>query len=215
MTKNIAFLFDLDGVLIDSESEYTRIWEEIERRYPTGKPNFAHSIKGQTLPKILGDNFPDPEVSKEVNILLHQLESEMIYRYCDGAEKFINEIMARNVPRAVVTSSDEVKMAHLYKDIPDFRQKFNVIIDSSSVTRSKPDPEGYIKAAHALEALPKNTAVFEDSVQGVKAGKAAGAFVVGIIGTKTREELLPYSDILIHNLSEIDIDKLCKTLEER
>ena len=61
---NIGFLFDLDGVLIDSESEYTQIWEEIDRHFPTGIENFAIRIKGQTLPEILNANFSPETHSK-------------------------------------------------------------------------------------------------------------------------------------------------------
>lgn len=215
MYKNIAFLFDLDGVIIDSEREYTRIWEQIERTHPTGIPNFAHSIKGQTLTKILNDNYPDPNVQKKVNLMLHRLESEMVYRYCSGAEDFIRKIAELGIPRAVVTSSDQVKMAHLYRDIPDFREYFPVIIDSSKVTLSKPDPQGYLIAADALGVSPVKCCVFEDSIQGVKAGAASGAFVSGIVGTKSAEDLAPYCHFLTPSLSLIDIEGLGKLLLER
>ena len=61
----------------------------------------------------------------------------------------------------------------------------------------------------------RKCAVFEDSVQGVKAGKEAGALVVGINGTKSRNELLPYSDVVVDELSEIDIEDLSQILRER
>lgn len=51
-------LFDLDGVLIDSESIYTEFWEDVDKVFPTNVPDFAHIIKGSTLPKILGTYFP-------------------------------------------------------------------------------------------------------------------------------------------------------------
>lgn len=215
MYRDIAFLFDLDGVIIDSEREYTRIWTEIERLHPTGIPNFAHVIKGQTLTKILTDNYPDPAEQKEVNILLHELESRMVYRYCPGAEEFIRRLVSLDIPRAIVTSSDEVKMAHLYHDIPDFKDNFPVIIDSTRVTRSKPDPQGYIIAAGQLGVNPRHAAVFEDSIQGVRAGKASCAFVAGIIGTKTATDLAPFSDLLVPSLSLIDIEGLCNELRQR
>lgn len=215
MYKNIAFLFDLDGVIIDSEREYTRIWDRIERTHPTGIPDFAHSIKGQTLTKILNDNYPDPGVQREVNDMLHRLESEMIYRYCPGAEDFIRHIAELGIPRAVVTSSDQVKMAHLYRDIPEFREYFPVIIDSSKVTLSKPDPQGYLLAADALGVSPVKCCVFEDSIQGVKAGAAAGAFVCGIVGTKSAEDLAPYCRLLTPSLSLINVESLGKLLSER
>ena len=213
--REIGFLFDLDGVLIDSEREYTRIWEEINDVYPTGKEEFALQIKGQTLGKILTENYPDEETRGKVKEMLHTLEQAMKYTYCKGAEEFIDTLKTKGGKMAVVTSSDEVKMKHLYEDVPGFREKINVIIDASKVSRSKPDPEGYLKGALETEVDIRKCAVFEDSVQGVKAGKAAGAYVVGITGTKSRSELLPYSDVVVDELSEIDIEDLSQILRER
>lgn len=213
--NKIGFLFDLDGVLIDSESEYTRIWTEIDRRYPSGKENFAHRIKGQTLHKILIENYPDEATRKDVSDLLHELEGQMKYRYCKGAERLLDDLRERSLPSAVVTSSDELKMSHLYSDVPEFRFKINEVIDASKVTRSKPDPQGYLLGAEALNCDINHCAVFEDSLQGVKAGRASGAYVVGIIGTKTREELLPFSDVVIDSLDQVDIDKLAQLLAAR
>ena len=209
--KETGFLFDLDGVLIDSEREYTRIWEKIEQLYPTGIPDFPSVIKGMTLEKILDTYYADPAIRPEVEKELYRLEKEMTYRYTPGTEEFIAELIRRSIPRAVVTSSNDLKMAHLYADIPEFKEIFPVIVDSTMVTRSKPDPQGYLLAANLLNLPIENCVVFEDSVQGVKAGKAAGAYVVGVKGTKSEEELMPYSDIVIDRLSP----DLIKQLEER
>lgn len=210
-----GYLFDLDGVLIDSEREYTRIWTEINNKYPSGKADLPYIIKGQTLSKILSDNYPDPEEMRQVSDELHRLEREMKYSYCPSARDFLVSLQSRGLKIAIVTSSDEVKMAHLYKDVPDLRNFPEIIIDASMVVKSKPHPEGYLKGARELGVDIKNCAVFEDSVQGVKAGKAAGAYVIGITGTKKREELEPYSDIVIDSLDEIEIEKLEDYLKRR
>lgn len=212
--NKIGFLFDLDGVLIDSEKEYTRIWNEIERVCPTGIENFALKIKGQTLSKILEDNYSEENREKVVH-MLHNLESRMTYNYCPGAEDLLSKLLSLGTKVAVVTSSDDVKMAHLFADLPGFREKVSLIIDSTRVLRSKPDPEGYLLAARELEADIRKCAVFEDSVQGVKAGRASGAYVIGIAGTKSREELHPFSDIVIDHLAEIDILLLSNHLIKR
>ena len=68
----VGVLFDLDGVLIDSEREYTRIWSEIDRRYPTGVENFAIKIKGQTLPEILSNHYPETLHSAVIDMLNEQ-----------------------------------------------------------------------------------------------------------------------------------------------
>lgn len=211
---NIGFLFDLDGVLIDSEREYTKIWKVINETFPTGIPDFELKIKGQTLKKILSENFPE-EQHEDVKKLLHRLEREMRYSYCPHAEQFLKYLQESDESTAVVTSSDEVKMAHLYQDLPEFRSKIKIVVDASQVKKSKPDPEGYLLAAQKLGLDIKKCAVFEDSVQGVMAGRAAGAYVVGITGTKTREELLPFADVVVDSLAQIDKEDLKKRLETR
>lgn len=210
----IGFLFDLDGVIIDSESEYTRIWEEIEKKFPTGRENFALAIKGQTLTKILEDNFP-VSIREEVKVMLHMLEEKMKYSYCRDAEEFIRELNSRGRRIAIVTSSDNMKMAHLFTDIPELRTNVYGIIDATKVSRSKPDPEGYLRGAEMLCREIGKCAVFEDSVQGVMAGRASGAYVIGIAGTKKREDLEPYCHIVVDRLREVDIEELENLLSDR
>lgn len=212
--NDIACLFDLDGVLVDSERIYTKIWEAIEKQWPTGIENFAYKIKGTTLEDILERYFPE-EVREEVTRELIRLEGMMIYGPLPGALEFLDELNAKGIPAALVTSSNGLKMDHLWHDMPGFKEKFDVIITGDEVTNSKPDPEGYLAAAAALGVDPKGCAVFEDSLQGVKAGKAAGAFVIGVAGTLKAEDIQPYSDIVVNKVADIYPDKLEETLRLR
>ncbi len=217
MEKNerIGCLFDLDGVLIDSEKLYTKIWEAIEQQWPTGIDNFAYKIKGTTLEDILDRYFPDEAVRADVIKELYRLESMMIYAPLPWALAFLDALRERNIPIALVTSSNDLKMQHLWKDMPGFKDKFDVIITGNEVTYSKPNPEGYLTAAHRIGVDPKRCAVFEDSLQGVKAGKAAGAYVVGVAGTLKAEDIAPCSDIVVNSVAEVDIDDLESLIESR
>ncbi|MDE6340900.1 MAG: HAD family phosphatase [Muribaculaceae bacterium] len=210
----IGCLFDLDGVLVDSERIYTKIWESIEKQWPTGVENFAYKIKGTTLEDILTRYFPE-EIRGKVTEELIRLEGMMIYGPLPGAVEFLDKLRERNIPVALVTSSNNLKMEHLWQDMPDFRSRFNLIITGDVVTNSKPDPEGYLKAAGGLGVKPQRCAVFEDSLQGVKAGRAAGAFVVGVAGTLKAEDIAPYCDIVVNAVAEVDVDFLVKTLKSR
>lgn len=89
---NIACLFDLDGVLIDSERMYTKIWEAIEKEFPTGVENFAYKIKGTTLEDILDRYFPDPEIRKKVTSEIYRLEGMMIYGPKPGAMELLDAL---------------------------------------------------------------------------------------------------------------------------
>ena len=212
--NDIACLFDLDGVLVDSERIYTKIWEAIEKHWPTGIENFAYKIKGTTLEDILERHFP--EVAREdITKELLRLEGMMIYRPMPGAIEFIDALKAKGIPVALVTSSNGLKMDHLWHDMPGFKEKFDVIITGDEVTNSKPDPEGYLAAAKALGVDPKRCAVFEDSLQGVKAGNAAGAFVIGVAGTLKASDIQPFSDIVVNAVADIYPDRLEETLKAR
>ena len=216
MEKNndIACLFDLDGVLVDSERIYTKIWEAIEQQWPTGIENFAYKIKGTTLEDILEKNFPE-EVREDITKELLRLEGMMIYGPMPGALEFLDALKERDIPIALVTSSNGLKMDHLWHDMPGFKEKFDVIITGDEVHNSKPDPEGYLAAAKALGVDPRRCAVFEDSLQGVKAGKAAGAFVIGIAGTLKASDIQPYSDIVVNKVADINPVKLEEILKDR
>ena len=89
INRRVAALFDLDGVLVDTESIYTQFWSDMDRRYPTGVENFASVIKGSTLPVILSRYFQEPEVKHEICALLADFEENMPYRVFDGVTDFL------------------------------------------------------------------------------------------------------------------------------
>lgn len=213
-TENIGFLFDLDGVLIDSEREYTRIWQEIDRRFPTGVENFAIKIKGRTLPEILSAYFPD-KLHGEVTDLLNEMEQKMHYEMLPGASEMLMGLHERHIGCVLVTSSNEMKMRHLREELPELESNFADIVTADRIIRSKPDPEGYLLGASILKARPARCVVFEDSVQGVRAGDAAGAYVVGLTTTLPEDALRPYCDRIVSTLADVDLDELVATLRER
>lgn len=206
--KSFAFLFDLDGVLIDSEKEYTGIWARINHEFPTGIDNFEVVIKGTTLKQILEKYYTDDVTRKKVADRLHELESQMLYDYKPGALEFLGKLKKNGFPAALVTSSDNKKMNHLWAQRPELKDLFDLVVTGEMVTKSKPDPEGYLLAASRLGFSPLKSIVFEDSLQGVMAGIKAGAFVVGMAGTLPGETLAPYSHIVVRNFDEIDLENL-------
>ena len=137
--KKVGVLFDLDGVLIDSEGLYTQFWEDIERIYPTNIPNFAHIIKGNALFKILDTYYPK-HLHQDIIDRVHRFELGMVYPIYDGVVEFLEELKSQDIPCAIVTSSDNVKMDTLFRQYPFFKPYFSAIITGSDVTKSKPDP---------------------------------------------------------------------------
>lgn len=207
-----GFLFDLDGVLIDSEKEYTRIWQRIGERFPTGFVDFAIRIKGQTLPEILGTYYP-PELHGEVTDMLNEMEQRMHYDYLPGARETLEILNSMGLGCALVTSSNEVKMRHLREELPELEGYFGAIVTADKISRSKPDPEGYLLGARLLGADPCHCAVFEDSAQGARAGRAAGAYVVGLTTTLPESDIRAHCDRIAATLADIDINEIVEILD--
>lgn len=213
-SDNIAFLFDLDGVIIDSERSYSNFWRGITEIYPTGIENFERVIKGTTLTDILERYFTE-DVRADVEHRCWELEKVIKYGYEEGALELLKELKRREIPTALVTSSDRVKMDHLWLQLPELKELLSVIIDGDMVEKSKPDPEGYLKAAGMVNSLPSRCVVFEDSLTGVKAGRAAGAYVVGMTQTLGAEKIAPFADEVLDTLTQLQLEQLITTLQCR
>ena len=210
--KKVGVLFDLDGVLIDSEGLYTQFWEEIERIYPTHIENFALIIKGNALFKIL-NTYYDRSVHEDIINRVHDFENNIVYPIYDGVIYFLEKLKKATIPTAIVTSSDNVKMESLYKQYPFFKGYFNAIITGSDVTKSKPDPQGYLMAAERININPLDCYVFEDSIQGLEAGIASGATVIGLTTSNPSEKLKNKAHKLIDNFVDFSIEEMLSTIK--
>ncbi|MEZ3559369.1 MAG: HAD family phosphatase [Duncaniella sp.] len=195
-----GMLFDLDGVLVDSEGEYSKFWGAMGDRYGLVS-TFASDIKGTTIGEIL-QNFPESD-RDGILAALHEFEANMEYPVYPGVMEFLGRLKKSGIPSAIVTSSDNVKMDLLFGRRPELREMVNVVITGSMVSRSKPDPEGYLKGAELIGVPVDECCVFEDSLQGLQAGRSSGATVVGIATTNSREKVAPLADITVDRFEEI------------
>lgn len=198
-----AALFDLDGVLIDSETLYTEFWRRVGEEHHLPSPTFAQDIKGTTLNDILETHFSEPEVRESVNRLLHRFEDEIVYPVFPGALEFVDSLRDRGVRTVIVTSSDNQKMEYLFAQHPDFQEHFDALVTAADVTHSKPHPEPYLTGARKAGVDPADCVVFEDSFQGLESGRRAGAFVVGIATTNPAESLEGKADLIVGSLAEL------------
>ncbi len=185
--RKIGVLFDLDGVLVDSEGEYSKFWGATGRKFNVGSETFADDIKGTTLGEILL-NFAEEERRGIVDAL-HRFENDMKYPVFPGVMEFLEELRNAGIHTAIVTSSDDVKMDFLFKRHPEFHDYIDVVITGSMVKHSKPDPEGYLLGASMIGVPAEDCFVFEDSLQGVEAGARSGATVIAVATTNSRERL--------------------------
>ncbi len=202
MSKRIGVLFDLDGVLIDTEPSYTEFWGAVGRRYNCGIEDFAHIIKGNTLGNILNTYFPDKAVQEEIVRDLKRHEAEMQYCVFDGVVEFVADLHKRGVRTAIVTSSNNVKMQHVREQLPELLANIDAVLTEEDVTKSKPDPQGYMLAAERLGCASEDCYVFEDSLAGLEAGRRSGSKVVGVATTNARKVIADKADFVVDNTAE-------------
>lgn len=206
-------LFDLDGVVLDTETQYTVCWDRIGKIYKPDIPKFAHLIKGQTLTQIFDRYFKDEEKAQhEIENQLIEFEKNMDYAYIPGVVAFIKDLKQNYVNTAIVTSSNQQKMANVYQCHPEFETLFDVILTSEDFKRSKPEPDCYLTAAVHFAVSHNQCVVFEDSINGLKAGKAAQMKVCGLATTNSIETVKPLSDMVIKDFVGMSYEKLCEII---
>jgi HAD superfamily hydrolase (TIGR01509 family) len=210
MAKKCGVLFDLDGVLLDSEGLYTIFWDQMDKDYPTGVENFASFIKGFHLTRILG-YFDTDEVRQQVLDRLLDYERNMRYEFFPGALEFVKRLRDSGIPMAIVTSSDRKKMQSLYAQYPEFPTLFDHIITGDMVTKAKPDPDCYLMGAKLLGIDIKDCIVVEDSRNGLIAGRESGARVIGIATTLSREAVNELSDMTLDSIGQLSVEQMLNT----
>ena len=207
-----AALFDLDGVVFDTEPQYTVFWGSQCRLYHPEHPGLEHEIKGSTLDQIYG-RWWSGELEKEREVVtqrLNEFEAQMDYTYINGLEAFINDLHQHGVKTAVVTSSNQPKMQSVFKARPEFKELFDEILTSEDFAESKPSPDCYLRGAARFGVEPSECVVLEDSFNGLKSGRAAGMFVVGLATTNKKEDISSLSDVQISDYEGFTYDALSK-----
>ncbi|NPD91475.1 HAD family hydrolase [Xylanibacter muris] len=208
MNKVKAALFDLDGVVFDTEPQYTEFWGRQCREFHPEQPGLEHRIKGQTLTQIYDKYFSEELECQRplVTSRLNDFEQNMTFTYVGGFLDFIKNLRASDIKTAVVTSSNLVKMQAVYKSHPEFIGLFDEILTSEDFEKSKPDPDCYLKAAKRFGLTSADCMVFEDSYNGLRSGRAAGMTVVGLATTNAKDDICELCDTVIYDYCDFRIE---------
>lgn len=222
-----AALFDLDGVVFETESQYTIFWGMIGKEYHPEMPDFAHRIKGQTLVQIYDKYFSDEKTfaridgftdckqeQAKITARLDEFEKNMSYPYINGFEAFVKDLKRNGVKCAVVTSSNAQKMFNVYQSHPEFKSYFDRVLTSEDFDKSKPDPDCYLKGAAYFGVKPEECVGLEDSFNGLKAVRASGAFTLGLATTNSISDILPYSDYVINDYNGFTFADLVEIIHQ-
>lgn len=208
-TKCIAALFDFDGVVMDTESQYSIFWNAQGRIYHPEIPEFGSVIKGQTLTQIYDKFFVGmEEIQKKITEELNNFEQQMLYEYIPGVEAFMEDLRAHGVKIAIVTSSNDKKMSHVYRTHPELKEHVDRILTADMFEHSKPHSECFLLGAKVFDTVPENCVVFEDSFHGLEAGNRAGMTVIGLATTNPEEQIKDKASFVIQNFNGFNFEKM-------
>ena len=207
-TERIAALFDFDGVIMDTEGQYSIFWNEQGKKY-LNEDDFGRRIKGQTLQQIYDKHFAGMDkIQHQITEDLNRYENQMNYDYLPGVEEFLKGLRQHGVKIALVTSSNDKKMSAVYHAQPKLSEYFDHILTANDFTRSKPDPECFLLGMEIFEATPENTFVFEDSFHGLQAGMDSGATVIGLATTNSREAIGQKAHHILDDFSNMTFERM-------
>ncbi len=207
-------LFDFDGVVADTEPSYDLFWNSKAEKFNLGFENFAAMIKGETLRNILGEYFKCASDSEKAAIAkdLDAFEQEMPYKEIPGSANFIRILKERGFKLGLVTSSSMHKMKYALVKL-GLENCFDAIVTGDSIKEGKPNPQCYITAAQMLKSDPSNCAVFEDSINGMRAALGAKMRLFALSTTLPREKIKMYSNTIFENFS--NSQKILEALGEK
>jgi beta-phosphoglucomutase len=198
-----AFLFDLDGTLIDTMHWHFITWEVVAAEQ-------GSLLKGDALMKELYGNGAElmnrlvPHktfTEEEARAIVDEKEARYRNLYgqnitvLEGAKEFLEEALNHNIPMGIGTASNQANIDFAL-DFLDLRKYLNAIVGADDVQLSKPHPETWLKLADALNTSPENCIVFEDAPKGIEAAQKAGMKAIAITGHYIANDFNGYDNIL-------------------
>ncbi len=213
--KYSGFIFDLDGVLVDSSKIHFLGWKMVLRDfnldldYETFRTRFFGKRGQETLDLIFGKGKFSPDEAKTIS---DRVDSNFVKTVAEsgepikGALEFLRLLKEAEKKIALATSAPRQNVA-AFLEAFSLRGFFDSEVCGDDVSNGKPDPEVFLKAASELNTLPKNCVVFEDSLPGVTAAKAAGATCVALLTTTSRD-VLRAADYFIEDFYDSELRKI-------
>lgn len=218
-----AFLFDLDGVLVDTAVFHYQAWRRMANSLGFDFTHeFNETLKGvsrmDSLDRILalgGVTLPDErklELAAQKNQWYLDLVNEMTPAdILPGVNAFLAQVKQageQGHPIKIALGSVS-KNAPLILERVGLSDRFDAIIDGSKITNSKPDPEVFLKGAAELNVPPAECIVFEDAVAGIEAAKRGTMFAVGI----GSPDVLTQADLVVPSLEHLTIPELLAAVD--
>lgn len=212
-----AVIFDMDGVMVESEPVHSRSFEMVLNEYEISPEKDEHGIV-HTPGITTKDNWLNLKkkygLKEDTQVLMDKKRDQMLKLEKDidpmpGLLDLIKDLQSHNIKLAVGSSSTRQRLELVVERL-NLDGAFGTIVSGNDVSEGKPDPEIYLKAADQLSANPKNTIVIEDAIEGVKAGKAAGMKVVAFPSSYSEKHDFSIADTVTGSLSDLNFEVLKK-----
>src|SRR4051794_23670395 len=202
-----AIIFDMDGLMIDSESLYWAAGREVARRY--GK-----TVQDQTLGRMmgrspidsmrvfateLGIDRPWAELLEERDVMVYEAMQRGVTAM-PGLLDVLAEFKAHY--RLAICTSARTPFVKVALEGLGIADRFDAVQTSEGVTHGKPDPEIYLKAMAKVDAEPSECVVLEDSSNGALAAKRAGAYTIAVPSVHTRDQDFTFVDYVARDLRD-------------
>jgi HAD superfamily hydrolase (TIGR01509 family) len=187
-----AFVFDMDGVVIDTRPPIEEFWYALARKHGADiSPEvMEYNVHGCPARDTINARFSMLTAAEREHLLdqCHEFEENLQYKPMPGIIPFLRSLQQRQIPVALVTSSLPPKVKNVLAQL-QLEGIFDTIVTADLVERGKPDPACYRLAAKRLNVQPEACMAFEDAVSGLKSVVAAGMYAVGVAGVSADPEL--------------------------
>ena len=203
--EGVAFIFDLNGTMIDDMEYHTRAWYDIlNNDLNAGLSvdevrSHMYGKNEELLDRIFGPGRFSAERKKELSFEKERRYQEA-YRpnlsLIKGLKPFLEETKSAGIPMAVGSAAIPYNIDFVLDGL-HLRHFFKAIVSAADVATSKPDPETFVKCATLLNVVPSNCLVFEDAPKGVEAAQNAGMNCVVITTMHSKEEFKNYNNIIL------------------
>jgi len=215
---NKGVIFDLDGVLVDTGEFHKQSWNDLaEQEGFEHTDDFFYRTFGmqnyQIIPMLAGDDVSAAEI-EHLSDWKEERFRDLIagkMKLLQGVQDLLDELKAKGFLLAVGSSAPKANIDFILEQTK-VREYFKAVVHCGDVSRGKPAPDTFLKAAEKLGLAPVCCVVVEDAVPGVAAARAAGMAVVAVTNSRSREEL-DQADIVVDSLAELnaeDFEKLLK-----
>ena len=217
MTMPSAFVFDMDGTIVDNMAFHTQSWITFfERRgRAIDADEFFRTTAGRQGKEIIRSHMGEDLDDDEVAVLNH--EKEAVYRELyaphlkavDGFEDLVADARSQGISLAVGTAAPPANVQFTLDGL-DLRRHFETVVGATDVPRGKPHPDVFLEAAKRCGAEPANCIVFEDAPLGVEAARRAGMRVVVITTTLPREAFAEFDNVIaiVDDFSSLSLETL-------